>query len=398
MFNHVDFYPGDPILGLNDLYNKDARAEKVNLGVGVYYDEEGRLPLLGSVLKAEDARAKAPSARPYLPMSGLTTYNSAVQRLLFGADSVAMTEGRIATIQSIGGSGALRVGAEFIKQYFADSKVYVSKPTWGNHISIFEAAGLEVSDYPYYDAQTGGVAFDALLEKFNSLNKHDVVLLHPCCHNPTGVDLSPAQWDQVLEVVKQRELIAFMDIAYQGFGDDFESDAYAIRAAEKAGLSYFVSSSFSKNLSFYGERLGALSVVSATAEEKRLVFSQLQFIVRRLYSNPPCHPAIIASDVLNDEGLFKEWTDEVAQMRVRIKEMRQRLFDVLTAKVPGRDFSYMIKQRGMFSFSGLSPEQVDRLAADYGIYLVRNGRMCVAGLNTKNIDYVANAFADVLKD
>ena len=398
MFNHVDYYPGDPILGLNDLYNKDTRAEKVNLGVGVYYDEDGNLPLLESVLKAEAARAQKPQARPYLPMSGLASYNDAVQRLLFGADSAAKTEGRIATIQAIGGSGALRVGAEFVKQYFPQSKVYVSKPTWGNHISIFEAAGLEVSDYPYYDAATGGVAFDALIAKFNTLNKHDVVLLHPCCHNPTGVDLTPAQWDEVIKVVQERELIAFMDIAYQGFGDDFETDVYAIRAAEKAGLSYFVSSSFSKNLSFYGERLGALSVVSATAEEKRLVFSQLQYIVRRLYSNPPCHPATIASDVLNSEELFALWTEEVAQMRVRIKQMRQRLFDVLSQKVPGRDFSYIINQRGMFSFSGLSPEQVARLASEFGIYLVSNGRMCVAGLNTKNIDYVANAFATVLQN
>ncbi|UOO92981.1 aromatic amino acid transaminase [Vitreoscilla stercoraria] len=398
MFNHVDYYPGDPILGLNDLYNKDTRAEKVNLGVGVYYDEDGNLPLLDSVLKAEAERAKAPQARPYLPMSGLASYNTAVQRLLFGADSAAVTEGRIATIQSIGGSGALRVGAEFVKQYFPQSKVYVSKPTWGNHISIFEAAGLEVGEYPYYDAQTGGVKFDALLEAFKGYNKHDVVLLHPCCHNPTGVDLTPAQWDVLLDVVKERELLAFMDIAYQGFGDDFETDVYAIRKAEALGLSYFVSSSFSKNLSFYGERLGALSVVSATAEEKRLVFSQLQYIVRRLYSNPPCHPATIASDVLNSDELFALWTEEVAQMRVRIKEMRQRLFEVLTAKVPGRDFSYITAQRGMFSFSGLSPEQVARLASEFGIYLVSNGRMCVAGLNTKNIDYVANAFVAVLQD
>lgn len=398
MFNHVDYYPGDPILGLNDLYNKDTRAEKVNLGVGVYYDEDGNLPLLGSVLKAEAERAKAPQARPYLPMSGLASYNTAVQRLLFGADSAAKIEGRIATIQAIGGSGALRVGAEFVKQYFPQSKVYVSKPTWGNHISIFEAAGLEVGEYPYYDAQTGGVKFDALLEAFKGYNKHDVVLLHPCCHNPTGVDLTPAQWDVLLDVVKERELLAFMDIAYQGFGDDFETDVYAIRKAEALGLSYFVSSSFSKNLSFYGERLGALSVVSATTEEKRLVFSQLQYIVRRLYSNPPCHPATIASDVLNSDELFALWTEEVAQMRVRIKEMRQRLFEVLTAKVPGRDFSYITAQRGMFSFSGLSPEQVARLASEFGIYLVSNGRMCVAGLNTKNIDYVANAFVAVLQD
>ena len=397
MFEHVDYYPGDPILGLNDLYNKDTRAEKVNLGVGVYYDEEGRLPLLGSVLKAEEARAKAPSARPYLPMDGLPAYNKAVQRLLFGADSAAVAADRVATIQSIGGSGALRVGAEFVKQYFPQSTVYVSKPTWGNHISIFEATGLEVGEYPYYDAATGGVAFDALIEKFNSLNKHDVVLLHPCCHNPTGVDLTPEQWDKVIEVVQARELIAFMDIAYQGFGDDFETDVYAIRAAEKAGLSYFVSSSFSKNLSFYGERLGALSVVSPNAEEKKLVLSQLKYIVRRLYSNPPCHPAIIAADVLNDEVLFKEWTDEVAEMRVRIKAMRQKLVDGLQAAGVQQDMSFMTQQIGMFSYSGLTKEQMLRLRSEFGVYGTDTGRICVAALNSQNVGYVCQAIAKVLQ-
>ena len=399
MFEHVTPYAGDPILGLMDKFANDPRTDiKVNLGVGVYYTEDGKLPVLECVKAAEATIANPPRPRDYLPMDGLPGYRKACQNLLFGENHPAVAEGRVATIATLGGSGALKVGADFIHQWFPTAKCYVSDPTWGNHISIFEATGLEVGEYPYYDAATGGVAFDALIEKFNSLNKHDVVLLHPCCHNPTGVDLTPEQWDKVIEVVQARELIAFMDIAYQGFGDDFETDVYAIRAAEKAGLSYFVSSSFSKNLSFYGERLGALSVVSPNAEEKKLVLSQLKYIVRRLYSNPPCHPAIIAADVLNDEVLFKEWTDEVAEMRVRIKAMRQRLFEVLSAKVPGRDFSYITTQRGMFSFSGLSPAQVERLIQDYGIYLVKNGRMCVAGLNTKNIEYVANAFADVLKD
>lgn len=397
MFKHVDFYAGDPILSLVETYNKDPRSEKVNLGIGLYYDEDGRIPLLGSVQKAETARANAPSPRPYLPMEGLMTYRQAVQRLLFGAECQAVAEGRVATIQSLGGSGALRVGAEFIHKYFPQSVAYVSDPTWANHIGIFEGAGFEVKKYPYYDAKTGGVRFEEMIAFFKALPAKSVLILHPCCHNPTGVDLTPAQWDEVIAVVKEHDLIPFMDIAYQGFGKDLDTDAYAIRAAVAAGLTLFVSNSFSKNLSFYGERVGGLSVVCPSAEEAALVMGQLKLAIRQMYSNPPFHGGHVAADVMNDEGLYAEWVGEVAMMRDRIKLMRQKLYEVLSAKVPSRDFSYFITQQGMFSFTGLTPEQVDRLREEFAIYLVQSGRMCVAGLNTKNIDYIANAFAEVLK-
>lgn len=398
MFEHVEFYPGDPILGLMDKFNQDPRTDiKVNLGVGVYYDEEGRLPVLECVKRAETARANPPKARPYLPMDGLPGYRKACQNLLFGAEHVAIKENRIATIATLGGSGALRVGADFIHQWFPQARAYVSNPTWGNHISIFEGAGFTVGKYPYYDAATIGVKFDEMMAFFQGLNENDVLILHPCCHNPTGVDLSHAQWDQVLKVVQEKKLIAFMDIAYQGFGEDMDGDVYAIRQALAMGLSFFVSNSFSKNLSLYGERVGGLSVVCPNAEEARLVQGQLKFTVRRIYSSPPAHGGHVVDDVMNHPELYAQWVDEVYVMRDRIRAMRQKLQDVLSAKVPGRDFSYFTKQRGMFSFTGLTPEQVARLQSEFAVYMVDNGRMCVAGLNSNNIDYVANAMAQVLQ-
>ncbi len=386
MFEHVDAYPGDPILTLVETFHKDPREQKVNLGIGLYYDEEGRIPLLGSVQKAEAARAAKPAARPYLPMEGAANYREAVQKLLFGASHAAVKAGRIATIQTIGGSGALKVGADLLKRYFPGSEVWVSNPTWDNHRSIFEGAGFTVHDYPYYDAATGGVRFDDMLATLKALPAQSVVLLHPCCHNPTGIDLSKEQWQAVIKLVVERELIPFLDIAYQGFGDSLDDDAYAIRAMADAGVSFFVSNSFSKNLSFYGERCGGLSVVCKDAEEAGRVLGQMKFTVRRNYSSPPTHGGQIAAAVMSDAALYEEWVGEVAEMRERIKEMRQKLYDVLTAKVPGRDFSYFIKQRGMFSYTGLSPAQVDRLREEFGVYLVRSGRMCVAGLNRRNVE------------
>ncbi len=398
MFQHVEFYPGDPILGLMDKFAQDPRSDiKVNLGVGVYYDEDGRLPVLECVKTAEAAIANPPRPRGYLPMEGLAGYRSACQKLLFGIDSEAVKAGRVATIEALGGSGALKVGADFIHRWFPEAKCYVSDPTWGNHISIFEGAGFKVGKYPYYDPATIGVKFDELKAFFNTLNENDVVLLHPCCHNPTGVDLAPAQWDEVLQIVKDKKLIPFMDIAYQGFGGDMDSDVYAIRKAVELGLPVFVSNSFSKNLSLYGERVGGLSVVCPNAEEAKLVLGQLKFTVRRIYSSPAAHGAYVVDSVMNDETLFKQWVGEVYEMRDRIRAMRQKLQDVLTAKVPGRDFSYFTKQQGMFSFTGLTPEQVARLQSEFAVYMVENGRMCVAGLNSKNIDYVANAMAAVLQ-
>ena len=397
MFQHVEFYPGDPILGLVETYNNDSRAHKVNLGIGIYFDESGKLPVLDSVRKAEVKRAADALPRPYLPMEGLDTFRRAVQNLLFGAGNPALQEKRIATIQTLGGSGALKVGADFLHRWFPKSKVYVSDPTWDNHRSIFEGAGFEVGTYPYYDAASGGVRFEEMLAFFLGLAENSIVILHPCCHNPTGVDLTPEQWDAVLEIVQTRKLIPFMDIAYQGFGDDLESDAYAIHKAVAMGLPLFVSNSFSKNMSLYGERVGGLSVVCPNEEEAALVFGQLKFTVRRIYSSPPAHGGYVAADVMNDEKLFALWESEVYAMRDRIRAMRQKLYEVLKSKVPERNFDYFITQRGMFSYTGLSPEQVKRLQEEFAVYLVGSGRMCVAGLNESNVDYVADAFAEVLK-
>lgn len=397
MFSHVEHYAGDPILGLMDKHKNDPRTDKVNLGVGVYFDDAGNLPVLNSVKKAEAQIANPPKPRPYLPMDGLPGYRSACQNLLFGKDSQVIKDKRIATTATIGGSGALKVGAEFIHHWFPKSKCYVSKPTWGNHISIFEGSGFEVGEYPYYDPETNGVKFDEMVAFLNTLNQNDVVLLHPCCHNPTGIDLTKEQWDKVLDVIKAKKLIAFMDIAYQGFGEDMDSDAYAIRKAVEMGLNFFVSNSFSKNLSLYGERVGGLSVVCQDEHQAQLVQGQLKFTIRRIYSSPPSHGGHVVDIVMNDEALFNEWVGEVYVMRDRIKAMRQKLRETLEAKIPGRSFEYITRQNGMFSYTGLNADQVERITGDYGVYMVSNGRISVAGLNSSNIDYVANAMAEVLK-
>lgn len=396
MFEHVDAYPGDPILTLVETFHKDPREQKVNLGIGLYYDEQGRIPLLPSVQQAEARRAADPAPRPYLPMEGAANYRTAVQQLLFGAHHEAVQAGRIATIQTIGGSGALKIGADFLKRYFPGSEVWVSDPTWDNHKAMFEGAGIRVHDYPYYDAATGGVRFDAMLACLNSLPARSIVLLHPCCHNPTGVDLTREQWDSVIALIVEKNLIPFMDIAYQGFGDGLEEDAYAIRAMADAGVSFFVSNSFSKNLSFYGERCGGLSVICQDSDEAARVLGQMKATVRRNYSSPPTHGGQITAAVMTQPDLHALWVDEVTEMRTRIKAMREKLYSVLSTKVPGRDFGYFIRQRGMFSYTGLTPDQVDRLREEYAVYLVRSGRMCVAGLNSTNVEYVADAIAAVL--
>lgn len=398
MFEHVKAYAGDPILGLMDKFANDPRSDiKVNLGVGVYYTEDGKLPVLECVKAAENTINNPPRPRGYLPMDGLAGYKTACQRLLFGADNPAIKDGCVATIATLGGSGALKVGADFIHEWFPDAKCYVSDPTWGNHIGIFEGAGFEVGKYPYYDPATIGVKFDEMLAFFNTLNKNDVILLHPCCHNPTGVDLTHEQWDSVLQVVKDKELIAFLDIAYQGFGADMDTDAYAIRKAQQMGLAFFVSNSFSKNLSLYGERVGGLSVVCPNKKEADLVLGQLKFTVRRIYSSPPAHGDMVVDIVMNDAALYNQWISEVYEMRDRIRDMRQKLKAALEARLPERDFSYFTKQQGMFSFTGLTAEQVARLQSEFAVYMVDNGRMCVAGLNNQNVEYVANAIAEVLK-
>ena len=398
MFERVDYYAGDPILGLMEKFLEDSNPNKVNLGIGIYYDEDGVLPVLDCVKTAEQRIADPISPRPYLPMAGLPGHRKGCQELLFGKDAKVLQDGLIATIATIGGSGALKVGAEFINEWFPHAKCYVSDPTWANHIAIFEGSDVEVGKYPYYDKASNSVKFDEMIAFFKTLNKDDVVLLHPCCHNPTGMDLTREQWGTVLDVVQERGLIPFMDIAYQGFGDDMDSDAYAIRKAVDMGLPLFVSNSFSKNLSLYGERVGGLSVVCPTVDETERVFGQLNAFVRRIYSSPPSHGGRVVDIVMNDEALHDQWVGEVYAMRDRIKAMRLKLKSVLESKVPNRNFDYITRQNGMFSFTGLTPEQVERLQSEFGIYMISNSRMCVAGLNTSNIDYVANAMADVLKD
>ncbi|GAA0309612.1 aromatic amino acid transaminase [Psychrobacter aestuarii] len=398
MFDRIEHYAGDPILGLVSQFVADENPNKVNLGIGVYYDEDGKMPVLECVKTAEERIADPIKPRPYLPMQGLAGHRKGCQDLLFGADAAVLQEERVATIATIGGSGALKVGAEFINQWFPDAECYVSDPTWGNHIAIFEGSNITVKKYPYYDKATNSVRFDDMIACLKGMNKNDVVLLHPCCHNPTGMDLTQAQWDEVLDVIKAGELIPFMDIAYQGFGEDMDTDAYAIRKAVDMGLPLFVSNSFSKNLSLYGERVGGLSVVCPTKEEAERVFGQLTFTVRRIYSSPPSHGGHVVDIVMNDDALHEQWVGEVYAMRDRIKAMRSKLQAVLEEKVPNQNFDYLTRQNGMFSFTGLTPEQVERLRAEYGIYMVSNSRMCVAGLNSDNIDYIANAMAAVLQD
>ncbi|HEX5373743.1 MAG TPA: amino acid aminotransferase [Aquabacterium sp.] len=398
MFKHVDAYPGDPILTLNEDFQKDPRQDKINLSIGIYFDEQGRLPVMDAVRQAESAMLASIGPKPYLPMTGAPNYREAVQHLLFGADHEAVTSGRIATIQTLGGSGGLKVGGDFLKRYFPDSQVWVSDPTWDNHRAMFEGCGFQVNTYPYYDAATGGLKFDAMLASIDALPARSIVLLHACCHNPTGVDLSAAQWTQLIEVLKARQLLPYLDIAYQGFGDGIDEDALALRALADAGVSFFVANSFSKSFSLYGERVGGLSVVCPDKAQAGLVLGQLMAAVRRNYSSPPTHGSQIVARVLQTPALRQVWADELGAMRSRIKLMRQRLFDGVSSLLPGRDVSYFINQRGMFSYTGVSPQQADALREVHGVYVLRSGRMCAAGLNANNVDRVAEAFAKVLAD
>ena len=397
MFQKVDAYAGDPILTLMERFKEDLRSDKVNLSIGLYYNEDGIIPQLKAVAEAEARlNAQPHGASLYLPMEGLNSYRHAIAPLLFGADHPVLQQQRVATIQTLGGSGALKVGADFLKRYFPESGVWVSDPTWENHVAIFAGAGFEVSTYPWYDEATNGVRFNDLLATLKTLPARSIVLLHPCCHNPTGADLTNDQWDSVIEILKARELIPFLDIAYQGFGAGMEEDAYAIRAIASAGLPALESNSFSKIFSLYGERVGGLSVMCEDAEAAGRVLRQLKVTVRRNYSSPPNFGAQVVAAVLNDEALKASWLAEVEEMRTRILAMRQELVKVLSTEMPERNFDYLLNQRGMFSYTGLSAAQVDRLREEFGVYLIASGRMCVAGLNTTNVQRVAKAFAAVM--
>ncbi|HEF4758194.1 TPA: aspartate/tyrosine/aromatic aminotransferase [Pseudomonas putida] len=396
LFSAVEMAPRDPILGLNEAFNADTRTDKVNLGVGVYCNEEGRIPLLRAVVEAETIRAAQHASRGYLPIDGIAAYDQAVQKLLFGKDSPLIAEGRVITTQAVGGTGALKIGADFLKQLLPNAVVAISDPSWENHRALFETAGFPVQNYRYYDAATHDVNRAGLLEDLNALPSGSIIVLHACCHNPTGVDLSPADWKNVLDVVKAKGHVPFLDMAYQGFGDGIDEDAAAVRLFAESGLTFFVSSSFSKSFSLYGERVGALSIVSESKEESARVLSQVKRVIRTNYSNPPTHGATIVAAVLNSPELRAQWEAELAEMRLRIKGMRTQMVDLLAQNAPQRDFSFVGRQRGMFSYSGLSVEQVHRLRNEFGIYALDTGRICVAALNQSNIKVVTDAIVQVI--
>ncbi len=395
LFATVELAPRDPILGLNEQFAADPNTAKVNLGVGVYFDENGKLPLLKCVQEAERLMMEAPKARGYLPIDGIAAYDKAVQGLVFGADSAVVKAGRIATVQALGGTGGLKLGADFLKRLNPNARVLISDPSWENHRALFESAGFVVGQYPYYDAARRGVNFDAMLAALNSAATGSIAVLHACCHNPTGYDITLAQWQQVIAAVKARELVPFLDMAYQGFGEGIAEDGAVVGLFIESGMDFFVSTSFSKSFSLYGERVGALSVVCESKDEAERVLSQLKRVIRTNYSNPPIHGAQVVALVLTTPALRAMWEDELAGMRVRIKQMRVALQDRLKAAGVKQDMSFITRQVGMFSYSGLGKEQMQRLRSEFGIYGVDSGRICVAALNLHNIDAVVSAIAKV---
>ncbi|AJC46500.1 aromatic amino acid transaminase [Xanthomonas sacchari] len=396
-FANVEQVPGDPILGLTEAYNADSRPTKVNLGVGIYYDENGRIPLLRAVQQIEQQLAQEAKPRGYLPIDGLPAYDLATQKLLFGAESPLLAAGRVATSQTVGGSGALRVGADLLKKLLSTSTIAISNPSWENHRAVFGAAGFDVVEYTYFDPASHGLNFDGMLADLRQLAPGSVVLLHACCHNPTGADLSQAQWRTVAELLKERNLFPFVDIAYQGFDKGIDADAYAVRLLAEVGIdSYVVASSYSKSFSLYGERVGALSVVSANAAETKAVQSQVKRIIRTIYSSPSTHGAALVAGVLDSPELRAMWEQELTEMRERIHALRAGMVQKLAA-LGAPEFGFIQQQAGMFSYSGLSKAQVDRLRDEFGIYAVGTGRICVAALSQKNLDYVTQAVATVHK-
>lgn len=396
LFAHVELAPRDPILGLNEAFAADSRTDKVNLGVGVYYDENGKIPLLGAVAQAEAERLAARPPRGYLPIDGVPAYNQGVQALLFGADSALVREGRAVTVQALGGTGALKIGADFLKRLKPEAKVLISDPSWENHRALFEAAGFPVSTYPYFDAASRGVAFEAMRDFLATQAAGTIVVLHACCHNPTGADLTEAQWREIVAVCERQGLVPFLDMAYQGFADGLQEDAVAVRLFAESGQNVFISSSFSKSMSLYGERVGALTMVTSSRDESARVLSQVKRVIRTNYSNPPTHGGAIVGAVLNTPALRQQWETELATMRQRIRTMREELVRKLASVGVSTDFSFITRQRGMFSYTGLSAAQVERLKTEFGIYAVSTGRICLAALNGKNIDAVAKAIAAVL--
>ncbi|AYQ29986.1 MULTISPECIES: amino acid aminotransferase [unclassified Polaromonas] len=396
LFTAVEMAPRDPILGLNEQFNADPNPAKVNLGVGVYYDDNGKLPLLECVKTAEAQMMADPKARGYLPIDGIAAYDAAVKGLVFGVDSEPVKSGRIATAQGIGGTGGLKIGADFLKKLSPNAKVLISDPSWENHRALFTQAGFTVESYPYYDAGKRGVNFDGMLAALNAAAEGTIVVLHACCHNPTGYDITAEQWDQVIAAIQARKLTPFLDMAYQGFGHGIAEDGAVIGKFVAAGLSFFVSTSFSKSFSLYGERVGALSVLCQSKEEADRVLSQLKLVIRTNYSNPQIHGAMVVATVLNTPELRALWEKELGEMRLRIKQMRIALVEKLKGAGVKEDMSFITTQIGMFSYSGLSKDQMVRLRNEFGVYGTDTGRMCVAALNSKNIDYVCASIAKVM--
>ncbi|MBY0269239.1 MAG: aspartate/tyrosine/aromatic aminotransferase [Burkholderiales bacterium] len=396
VLENIAMAPKDPILGVTEAYNADPNPKKVNLGVGVYTDDDGKVPVLQCVRRAEQKLAETAMPRNYLPIDGLAAYDKAAQEALFGADSEPVKSGRVVTVQTLGGTGALKVGGDFLRRVNPGADIYISDPSWENHRAIFEYAGYTVKTYPYYDAASNGLKFDAMLAALNAMPGGTIVVLHACCHNPTGIDLNPAQWEQVLAAVKQRGLVPFLDLAYQGFSENLDDDAAVARRFAAELPAVFVATSFSKSLSLYGERVGALSIVTSGRDEAARTLSQLKRVIRTNYSNPPTHGGEAVVMVLTDPELRKMWEKELGEMRDRIKVMRKQLVEKIRALRADFDFGFIVEQRGMFSYSGLTKEQVHRLRDEYSIYALDSGRICVAALNSKNIDYVAGAVAKVL--
>jgi aromatic-amino-acid transaminase len=392
----VEMAPRDPILGVTEAFNADPNPNKVNLGVGVYYDDNGKVPLLECVRRAERQLVESAPPRSYLPIDGLPEYDRAVQALVFGADSSARKDNRAVTVQALGGTGGLRIGADLLQKINSNAQVWISQPSWENHRALFESAGFEVNAYPYYDPATRGLDFSAMMKALGGLPARTIVVLHACCHNPTGVDLTSEQWGEIIDTVRKRELVPFLDLAYQGFGDGIEQDAEPVRRFAASGTPLFVSNSFSKSFSLYGERVGALSVLADSSDEAARALSQLKRLVRTNYSNPPTHGGKIVATVLNAPELRALWEDELQQMRERIRLMRRQLAEKIQARVPGADVAFVTRQRGMFSYTGLSKEAVARLRDEFSVYAVDTGRICVAALNSRNLDWCAEAIAKVM--
>jgi aromatic-amino-acid transaminase len=396
LFTAVEMAPRDPILGLNEQFNADPNPAKVNLGVGVYFDDQGKLPVLACVQAADQQLSGTPKTRGYLPIDGIAAYDRAVQGLVFGADSTAVADGRVATVQALGGTGGLKVGADFLKRLAPGAAVLISDPSWENHRALFSQAGFEVATYPYYDATTRGVRVDDMLQALHSADAGTVVVLHACCHNPTGCDLTHEQWQQVVATCKDKQLVPFLDMAYQGFGDGIAQDGAVVQQFLSSGIAFFVSTSFSKSFSLYGERVGALSVVCRSRDEAARVLSQLKTVIRANYSNPPTWGAQIVAHVLTTPALRALWEEELGAMRERIRGMRQALVAKLRAAGAPGDLDYITRQKGMFSYSGLSTPQMQRLRSECGIYGLDSGRICVAALNNRNVDAVVSGLLRVM--